>query len=225
MTALALLVAGCSGDGPSTGTPGDGVLTPSTATAGVSPTTSTGSGPTGGATGPTADPNAAYGLPLPAGVRLTALGTTLTVGQPATVAWRPTPQTVGVLQIRVTALRQGLLADFGGFVLGPVTRRATPYYVDATVTNVGRGDLGGAAVPLVMVDRRGTLVEASRFQSTFTPCSATPLPSPFKHGATAPVCLVFLAADHGSLDSVAFRPRRSYAAIRWIGTILAPALP
>src|SRR5262245_50469426 len=55
----------------------------------------------------TIDPNEAYGLAVPPGVQLTPLGSNLRLGQPANVAWRPKRDTVGVLTIVVSRLRQG----------------------------------------------------------------------------------------------------------------------
>ena len=52
-------------------------------------------------------------------------------------------------------------------------RRRNPYFVHATVENVGDTDLGGRAVPLYIVDGRNTLIEASTFASTFKPCPSS----------------------------------------------------
>jgi len=169
-----------------------------------------------------ANPNEAYGLDLPAGVQLTALGTDLQVGETAKVAWQPKKSLVGVLSITVTRLRQGSIKDFAGFTLDERTKISTPYYVDAKVKNLGKTDLGGLAVPLYMVDGKNTLVQASSFQSTFRPCTAKPFPKTFGPGKSAEVCLVYVAANHGQLKAVSFRPTQEYLPIQWTGIVATP---
>jgi hypothetical protein len=169
-----------------------------------------------------ADPNKAYGLDVPAGIKLTALGTDLQVGQTAKVAWQPKNSMVGVVSITVTRLRQGSIKDFAGFTLDDRTRISTPYYVDAKVKNLGKTDLGGLAVPLYMVDGKDTLVQASSFQSTFRPCAAKPFPKKFAPGKSAEVCMVYVAANHGQLKAVSFRPTQEYLPIQWTGIVATP---
>jgi hypothetical protein len=169
-----------------------------------------------------ANPNEAYGLDVPAGIKLTALGTDLDVGQTAKVAWQPKKSMVGVVSITVTRLRQGSIKDFAGFTLDDRTKISTPYYVDAKVKNLGKTDLGGLAVPLYMVDGKDTLVQASSFQSSFRPCAAKPFPKSFGPGKSATVCLVYVAANHGQLKAVSFRPTQEYLPIQWTGIIATP---
>jgi len=202
LVVLGLLLAGCGGSDD----PGSSE-TPSTGTTSKSAP---------------ADPNEAYRLKLPAGVKLTALGTDLKVGQTAKVAWQPNTKTVGVVAIKVTRMRQGTIKDFAGFTLDDRTKTSTPYYVDAKVKNIGKSDLSGIAVPLYMVDGQDTLVQASSFQSTFRPCAAKPFPKKFGPGKSAEVCMVYVAANHGELKAVSFRPTQEYLPIQWTGIVATP---
>jgi hypothetical protein len=201
-----LALAGCGGDNQADLGP-----TSAGSSSGTSPTFTM-----------TVDPNEAYGLDLPEGVQLTRLGSELKVGQTARVAWQPDKKTVGVIAVTVTRLRRGTLKDFAGFTLDDRTRQSTPYYVDARVRNIGKSDLGGVPTPLYLVDGHDVLVGASTFQSTFKPCAAKPLPDKFKTGASAKVCMVFIAANHGTLKAVSFRPTQDYAPIDWTGTVVKP---
>jgi len=210
----ALVLTGCSGSDKTD----NGSASPSGgSTEGSDPSTTT--EPTRPATKSAADANDAYGLELPPGVQLTALGTDLALGETARVAWQPNKKTVGVIAVTVTKLRRGTMKDFVGFTLDPATKQSTPYYVDARVKNIGRSDLSGMATPLYLVDGKNALVEASRFQSTFAPCAAKPLPEKFKAGKSAKVCLVYVAADHGTLTAISFRPNQKYDPIQWTGPI------
>jgi hypothetical protein len=166
---------------------------------------------------PGPDPNLAYGLDLPAGVRLTKLGSELTVGDTARVGWQVSAKQVGVIAVTVTRLRKGSIEDFKGFVLDATTKRSTPYYVDAKVRNIGRSNLSGVDLPLYLQDTNNVLIEASSFRSVFSPCAAQPLPAKFIHGKSARVCLVFLADNRGTLEAISFRPTQSYAPILWTG--------
>ncbi len=217
-TATLLAVSGCSSETPAPGAEGSPSSTGSTSSSGTGD--STGSDPT--STEPTVDPNDGYGLDLPAGVGLTALGSTLQVGDTAKVAWQPEKKKVGVLALTVTRMRRGTIKDFAGFTLDDATKQSTPYYVDAKVKNLGKTDLGGTPVPLYMIDGNDTLVEASSFQSSFKPCAAQPLPRKFKPGRATEVCLVYIAADHGALAGVSFRPVQKYAPIEWHGKVVKP---
>ncbi len=210
----ALLLTGCSDDAQ-----------PSPTTSSQAGTGSTGEAPESGSpttSEPTVNPNTAYGLDLPKGVELTALGTSLVLGETATVAWEPAKKTVGVIAVTVTRLRKGTLADFAGFTLDEQTKQSTPYYVDATVQNLGKSDLSGVPTPLYLVDGENVLVQASTFQSTFAPCAAKPLPEKFKPGKEAKVCLVYIAKDRGTLAAISFRPKQEYAPIQWTGKLTKP---
>ncbi|MFC4783572.1 hypothetical protein ACT8ZV_03810 [Nocardioides sp. MAHUQ-72] len=185
--------------------------------------TASGSTPvSGSASSPTPTEEKPY-LPVPDGVELTAQGSELAVGDDAVVAYEPRQGTVGVLDVRVTGLEKTSFArSFDGWQLDKATRKTNPYFVRATVENVGRTDLGGRAVPLYIVDGRNTLIEASTFASSFKPCPSTPFPKKFGHGDKVKTCLVYLSPRHGDLTAVSFRPTQEFDPITWTGELTGP---
>lgn len=159
-------------------------------------------------------------LPVPDGVELTDQGSTLKVGDHAVVAYEPRQKQVGVLDIKVTGLEKTTFAkSFQGWQLDKATLSTTPYFVHASVKNVGRTDLGGRSVPLYIVDGHNTLIEASSFASTFKPCPSQPFPAKFKHGDRVKSCLVYLSPKHGDLTAVSFRPTQDFNPITWTGKL------
>lgn len=179
------------------------------------------SGSTSGTPSATSD---GYAVQVPAGVEVTAPGSTLSFGDSATIAWAPRQDLVGALTLKVTTVRQGTVKDFSGFVIDDKTKASTPYYVDVTVTNVGATDLSGIMAPLYLVDGTNTLYGPNKFESTFAPCAAKPLPDKFVPGKIAKVCLVYLAPNHGTLEAISFRPNQEFNPITWTGTVVKPTV-
>ncbi len=210
MAALAL--AGCSGgSGSSGGT--DEVESPSEA---ASEAAASGSAAAGT---PTAEPY----LPVPDGTELTPQGSLLEVGDEATVAYRPRQGQVGVLDLKVTDLRQTTFEEsFEGWDLTKETLATTPYFVQAKVVNRGKPDLGGRAVPLYLLDDANTLLEPTTFEGDFQPCASQPLPEKFRKGDKVSTCLVFLAPEGRELAGVSFRPDQGFDAITWTGDVATP---
>ncbi|HEY5907920.1 MAG TPA: hypothetical protein VIZ31_07730 [Vicinamibacteria bacterium] len=156
---------------------------------------------------------------MPKGVELTAQGSPLDVGETAVVAYEPRQDKVAALEITVTALKDANFKDFVGWKLTPATRKTNPYFVEATVKNVGDTNLGGEGVPLYIVDGNNKLIEASTFQSTFKPCSPEAFPKSFKKNDKGKFCLVYLAPDKGDLTAVSFRPVEEFDPITWTGKL------
>ncbi|WP_160006628.1 hypothetical protein [Nocardioides sp. AX2bis] len=169
-------------------------------------------------------PSAEPYLPVPDGVELTPQGSLLGVGDEAVVAYEPRQDRVGVLGITVRELRETTFEEsFEGWQLDDRTRASTPYFVDVSVTNEGRTDLGGRPVPLYLLDDANTLIEASTFAGDFEPCPSAPLPKTFAKGDTTRGCLVFLAPEGQELAGVSFRPDQDFDAITWAGDVQQPA--
>jgi hypothetical protein len=192
LTALALVVSGCSG----------GDKKPAASTSSSSPTAA-----------------ASNYLDVPAGVSLTAQGSTLSVGDKATVAYQPKQNTVGALDIKVTELQKASFDIFVGWQLTKQIRTTTPYFVRATVTNVGDTNLGGRTVPLYIVDGDNKLIEPSVFTGSFKPCDGATFPATFKNGDKVKACLVYLSPHHGDLTAVSFRPTQDFNPITWTGDV------
>jgi hypothetical protein len=170
--------------------------------------------------GSSAGASASPYLPVPDGVALTEPGSELSVGDHAVVAFRPRQDQVAALDIQVTALERTGIKSFSAWQLSNAQQKSTPYFVRAKVENVGDTDLSGRPVPLYVVTGDNVLLEPTPFASSFEACPSTPFPKGFKPGATAKVCLVYLAPDHGKLTAVSFRPDETFDPITWTGDVV-----
>ncbi|QIG42761.1 hypothetical protein G5V58_08170 [Nocardioides anomalus] len=208
------VLAGCSGDDSgSDPDAGDGSSSASTA----------GETGTAGTAGPSAS---ASSLPVPAGVELSPQGSQLAVGDTATVAYQPKQDEVGVLDITITRLEKTTIKkSFEGWDLDAGQKKASPYFVRATITNRGDTDLGGRRVPLYVVDGDNTLIEATSFASAFTACQPGAFPKKFPTGKKTKVCLVYLVPRQGDLTAVSFRPTQEFDPITWSGELQDPEPP
>ena len=174
-------------------------------------------------------------LPVPASVTLTQPGWALRIGEKATVAWKlPAPEKskkgkkatkaksrrpIAVVDLKVTAVEAVSLKEFAGWDLNKAARASNPFFVRATLKNVGRTNLSGVRMPLYIVDDTNTLIQMSTFEGDFKPCPSTHLPAGFKRGAKTRVCLVFMAPNGGRLTAVSFRPMPTFVPITWTGEI------
>jgi hypothetical protein len=171
---------------------------------------------------PTSSPSPSSTVAVPSGVSLTAVGEDLSFGESARVIYEPDKKHGTVLDLTVTAAKQGTTRDLSDYILNDYARAATPYFVDVTVENVGEGRVGGSAVPLWGVDGENTLLPPATFTTTFRKCPSKPLPTKFKPGETLDTCLVFLAPDQGTMEKVSFRPNQEFDPIEWTGEIATP---
>ncbi|HET7066827.1 MAG TPA: hypothetical protein VFI21_04420 [Nocardioides sp.] len=208
----ALSLAGCGGAGSSE--PGAGGSGGTGGSSGSGPTASTQSG------GPSQSPSSSSAVVQ--GVTLTAQGSQLRLGQTARVSWKPDQKTVGVIAVSVTRLQKMPISAFSDWRLNAATQRSTPYFVHATVRNLGRSNLSGKPVPLYLLDQRNTLLQASTFQASYAACPSRPLPAKFTRKKKTRVCLVYFAPDHGRLVAVSFRPTQDFVAITWEGAVSKP---
>lgn len=199
--ALTLVLTGCSGGEGETPSGGE-------------------TSPAGGETTEAAEPY----LEVPEGVELTAQGAALALGDTATVAWEPDQKKIGVLEVKVTSMEKADFKQFVGWELTKQIKQTAPYFVRATVTNVGDSDLGskkGAVpVPLYGVDDQNRLIESSLFSGSFKPCESAAFPEKFKPGATMKACMVYLAPDKAALEAVSFRPEQEFNPIIWEGDVV-----
>ena len=210
LAASVTLLAGCSGDSssPSADQSTDGSSSSSASESG------------------SGSPSASSTISVPDGVELSTEGSQLAVGDTATVAYELRQGVVGVLDIKVTRLEKtSFKKSFVGWDLDQGQKKSNPYFVRATVTNRGETDLGGKRVPLYIVDGTNTLVEATTFASSFTPCEPGSFPKKFKPGSHLKVCLVFLSPKKGDLTAVSFRPTQDYDPITWTGQLEKPKPP
>ncbi|MBA2464459.1 MAG: hypothetical protein H0V42_05725 [Nocardioidaceae bacterium] len=195
------------------------------------PSTDTSDGTASSTTGPTetstetstdasADASPTADVAMADGVELTAQGTDLKFRDSAKVDFQPDRKRSSVLKLTVTGARKGRLSDFKGFILDDnYKKKANYYYVDVTVKNLGKDNVGGAPVPLWGVNGENTLLPAVNFTTSFGPCASTPLPEKFRPGRRLKTCLVYLSPDKGKLESVSFRPNQAFDPIEWTGDV------
>ena len=211
---LGLVVTGCS-------SPDDEPTAESSAAGDASADESPTDEATAGQDDPTESPTAE--VSVPEGVEVTAQGSDLGFGETATVVFEPNQKKSTLLDLTVKNARKGRLSDFEGFILDDdYKRRASYYYVKVGVENVGDKNVGGSPVPLWGVNEENTLLPAVNFTTAFTPCASTPLPKKFRAGDSVDTCLVYLAPDKGSLESLSFRPDQAFDPIEWTGEVKPP---
>lgn len=158
---------------------------------------------------------------VPKGTDLTEPGKDLKFGQKAVVAYEPNDRRNTVLELTVTGARRASINDLSMYTLDAETKKATPYYVTVTVTNVGRGDVGRMGIPLLGIFGN-TLLQPSSFTNTFKPCPSSPLPESFAPADTTKACLVFLVPNGGELVGLSYRPKDTFDPIEWRGEITTP---
>jgi hypothetical protein len=170
---------------------------------------------------PTPDP-APTSAEQPDGVSATDPGTALEHGDPATLVWQPAADLVGALELTVEGVQERRASVFDGWVADDSLQAARPYFVRVALTNVGEDDLAGQTVPLYLRDDRGRLGAPWTVGGDFTPCQSGPLPEPFEDGASAEMCLVYLAPDDARIRDMVFEPTEGYDPIVWTGDVTGP---
>jgi hypothetical protein len=158
----------------------------------------------------------------PGGVSATEPGTALEHGDAATLVWQPAAEVTGALDLTVEAVQERRASVFEGWVADDSLETARPYFVTVALTNVGESDLAGQGVPLYLRDDRGRLGAPWTLGGDFTPCQSGPLPDPFEAGASAELCLVYLAPDGARIEDMVFEPTEGYDPITWTGDVTGP---
>jgi len=164
---------------------------------------------------PSATASASPSFTPPAGVTLTPPGTSLAVGQPATVVRETGDDASSAVSVTVAGVEPGSMDDFRFFSLDDATKKSSPYYVTVAVTNDGPAGLGGASLPLFALDSSTTNLPASEIVGTFKPCPTATLPADFLPGATANLCLVYLVPEGRTLTSISLQTGSTKDAISW----------
>lgn len=143
------------------------------------------------------------GFELPAGLTLTKGGTALGLGRVAAVIYQVADKTRSAITISVDSVVKGNIAkDFRFFSLDDAAKASTPYYVTATVKNIGPAGLGGAPVPLYAHDSTNTVAPPNELVGDFQPCPNGRLPASFLPASIAKVCLVFLIPKGMTLRTI-----------------------
>ena len=150
-------------------------------------------------------------------------GTDLDLGESAVLAWQPTRDLAGELELTVVAVAEQRQSVFDGWIRDDAMAAARPYFVTVTVANVGETDLGGQDVPLYLRDTDHSLGAPWTLGGDFAACQSGPLPDPFEAGAEAEMCLVYLVPDGGRVRDLVFEPTEGYDPITWTGEVDLPA--
>ena len=144
-------------------------------------------------------------------------GTELGFGDSAVLAWQPTQDLAGELELTVEAVAEQRQSVFDGWTRDDAMVASRPYFVTVTLANVGDTDLGGLDVPLYLLDTSDTLGPPWSFEEPFAPCRSRPLPAAFAPGDSTRTCLVYFARAGSTYDAMAFQPVPDVEAITWTG--------
>ena len=151
-----------------------------------------------------------------------ARATKLKVGDSAKVSWHPNQKTTGVLKVSVTKLQKEPITVFKDWQLDPATQKSTPYFVHATVRNLGKAPLSGCRCRSTCSTAATPCSRPRRSAPSSPPARARPCRRSSPAGKKTSVCLVYFAPDHGKLVAVSFRPTQDFDAITWTGPLAKP---
>jgi hypothetical protein len=136
----------------------------------------------------------------------TAPGSTLALGAPALVDYKPGVKTNSPtyrLRVSVLGIAKGAQADLNGVELEKAQQSKTPYYVRLRVTNVGSGNAsaeeGVPAAAFQAIDDRGQQGQELTVLGNFRPCESGTQPKQFTRGVTYQTCEVFMVGGGGSI--------------------------
>ncbi|MBA2446301.1 MAG: hypothetical protein H0V49_13370 [Nocardioidaceae bacterium] len=142
-------------------------------------------------------------------------GTELAVGERAVVRYEPDRKHRAVLAISVAKVVRGKVQDLEQFNLGEDTKRSSVYYTTLKVRKLGGGDVSGEWVTVYGAVSKTMVVPPVTFASTFARCDYQPLPSRFRTGEKATLCMVMLAPKRGKISHIQWRPADGSAPISW----------
>jgi hypothetical protein len=151
---------------------------------------------------------------------LTAMGTTLKLGQAAVIAYDDSSNhKKSRIEVTPQKIAKGTIGDFKNIDLDAGQKASTPYYVTMLVKNVGKGDLSGTdpASYIDGVDDRGQEQNEIIFFGDFDRCNSDKAKS-LKPGESYTSCLAYLIAGGGAIKGmrwIAFDEKSSKSNIDW----------
>ena len=156
------------------------------------------------------------GFDVPAGVTITDGGSTLELGQPASVVYQVEEGATSVVTVAVNTVRKGnIKKDFTFFSLDRKSKSSTPYYVRFSVENNGPSGLGGVTIPVLAHTASNTVFPPSELVGKFKPCPNPALPESFLKSSKADLCLIFLLPKGEKLSTVDLQTGTEADAIHW----------
>jgi hypothetical protein len=198
MTALlsACVLAGCGGSSQSSSS------TTSSTPAASTPAASTAATSTAAATNAAATSSStAAAAPATTAGALTAPGTTLKVGQPATVEFDTTLNNGNngpsyKLGLTIESITLGKMSDFNGISLSGVPKGDVPTYVKLRMTNLSGKSMSTSnqdpADSVQAIDANGDADGNLIMTGDFPPCNDTDTPNPFTAGQSFTTCETYM---------------------------------
>jgi hypothetical protein len=139
--------------------------------------------------------------------KLTPTGTTLQVGQAATVEYetKSLSKTTTKLSITTKSVKKGAISDLSGFNLDAQTKVSDPYYVTVSFKNVGGKPMepGGIFGLINAHNLNGDELNRLSLLGEFKPCEGTP-PKTLAVGASYTECDVYIAPAGQHVGKVVF---------------------
>jgi hypothetical protein len=151
---------------------------------------------------------------------LTAVGSTLKMGQTAVIAYDDSStHRKSTIDVTPKAIERGTLDDFKNIKLDANQKTATPFYVKVAVKNVGKGDLSGSEPGSYIdgVDDRGQQQNEIIFFGNFDRCNSAN-PKHLRAGESYETCLTYLIPKGGSIVGmrwVVFDQKSGKSDINW----------
>lgn len=145
---------------------------------------------------------------VPEGITLTSGGSTVDLGQPASVVYQPAGAGRTVITVRVDDITRGKPKELPGVA-------GVPFYVEASIHNAGPAALSGVRIPLYAVDGAGEHIDATGVTEETAGCDPLPLTGSIVRGATATGCLVFAVPEGSALAGVQVRSGDLSSPVTW----------
>lgn len=187
--AAALALAGC-GSGSVQGEPAQAPVKPAQPAAESAPAPPTSAKPAGRG-----------------GKKLTPTGTTLKVGQTATVLYETKDLAKATTHLAITAksVKKGSIDDMKGFDLDAQTKVSQPFYVTVTFKNVGPKPMepGGIFGLINAHNNAGDELNTLSLLGDFPPCEGT-TPKSLAVGASYTQCDIYVAPAGQNVGKVVF---------------------
>jgi hypothetical protein len=202
---VTLGIAACGGSSGNSSSSSSTAAAPSTASATSAAVAATTSASSTSASAP----DSAGGVAAP-GTKL-AIGKTAIVGyrDPSDFSDKPATQR---LQVTVTSIAKGSLADFKGVQLDAAQKASTPFYVKVRITNVGPGNVtakdSDPSVQIQGIDSTGQAQQSVTFIGDFPRCDSVTAPTPMTRGKAFQTCLTFLIP--GGIKAAAYTGTSQY---------------
>lgn len=171
----------------------------------------------GGSDEPAPDPTVETpaGFEVPEGVELSPPGADLKVGQEGTFVYDLGSGAASAVTATIDKITKGSVKDFTFFTLDAESKKSTPYYVTATITNRGPAGLGSTAPPFVVHDDQDSIAPPNALTGSFKPCATRSLPKSLLPGKSAKVCMVFLLPAGSTLVSIDSQAKELGDALHW----------